>query len=51
MNHNGHLTFQYVIDYWSARLDTTLFYEMPGAILSCNVVHLDSVVIIVLSKK
>jgi len=34
MKSNDHLTFQYIIDYWDARL-----YEgMPGTILSCNVV-------------
>ena len=44
---NGHPTFQCVIDYWGTRSNA----KMPGAILSFNVVHLDSVVIIVLLKK
>ena len=39
MKSNGHLTFRYVIDYWSKRSDEGI----PGAILSYNVV--DSVVI------
>ena len=51
MKHSGHLIFQCIIDYRGARLDAKLFYGMPGAILSFNVVHLDSVVIIVLLKK
>ena len=51
MKRSGQLTFQCVIDYWGERLDAKLFYGMPGAILSFNVVHMDSVVIIVLSKK
>ena len=46
-----HLTFQCVINYWGVRLDAKLFYGMPGTILSFNVVHVDSVVIIVLLKK
>ena len=32
--HNGHLTFQCVIDCWDTHLDT----GMPGAILSCSVI-------------
>ena len=32
--HNGHLTFQHVIDCWDMHLDA----GMPGAILSCDVV-------------
>ena len=48
---NGHLNFQCIIDYWGARSDTKLCYGMPGAILSFNVVHVDSVVISVLLKK
>ena len=51
MKRNGHLTFQYVIDYWGEHSDAKLFYGMPGTILSFNVVHTDSVVIIVLLKK
>ena len=42
---------QCVIDYWGMRVGPKLFYGMPGAILSFNVVHVDSVVIIVLLKK
>ena len=41
--HNGHLTFQCVIDYWGTHSDVKLFYGMPGTILSFNVVHVDSV--------
>ena len=51
MKHNYHLTFQCVINYWGARSDAKLFYEIPGAILSFNVVHMDSVVITVLLKQ
>jgi len=40
-----HLTFQCETDVCS------LFYGMPGAIPSFNVVYMDSVVIIVLEKK
>ena len=47
MKCNSHLTFQCVIDYWGVHSDAKLFYGMPGAILSFNVVHVDSVVIIV----
>ena len=50
MKHNGYLTFQYVIDYWGAHSDTKYFYGMLGAIVSFNVVHVDSVVIIVSLK-
>ena len=52
MKHNDHLTFQCVIDNGGgACSDVKLFYEMPGTILSFNVVHVDLVVIIVLLKK
>ena len=51
MKCNDHLTFQCVIDCWDARSDTKLFYGMPGTILSFNVLHKDSVVIIVLLIK
>ena len=33
------------------RSDAKLYYGIPGAILSFNVVHVDSAVIIVLFKK
>ena len=48
MKHNGHLTFQSVIDCWGVCLDA----GMPGAILSCKgvAIHMDSVVIIVLKN-
>ena len=39
-----------VIDYWGTRLDAKIFYGMSGTILSFNVVHVNSVVIIVLLK-
>ena len=42
--------FNAYTDYWGTRLDTKLFYGMSGTILSFNVVHMDSVVIIVLLK-
>ena len=48
MKHNGHLTFQCIIDYWGVYFDEKLFYGMPGAMFSFNAVH---VVIIVLFKK
>ena len=48
MKHNGHLTIQYVTDYWGTRSNAKLFYGMPGAILYFNV---DSIVITVLLKK
>ena len=52
MKHNGHLTFQYVFDYWSTHfIDARLFYGMPDVIVSFDVVHVDSVVIIMLFKK
>ena len=56
MKRNGHLTVQCIIDYWGTHSDAKLFYGMPGAILSFNVVHVDvvhvdSVVTIVLLKK
>ena len=54
MKRNGHLTFQCVIDYWGTHSDAKLFYGMPGtspgAFLSFNVAHMDSIVIIVLLK-
>ena len=51
MKRNDHITFQCVIDYRGERSDVKLFYGMPGAILSFNMAHMDSVVIIVLFKK
>ena len=45
MKHNGHLTFQCVIDYWGACSNAILLYGMPVTILSFDVVHVDSVVI------
>ena len=50
MKHYGHLTFQCVIDYWDTHLDAKIFYGMPSAIISFNVVHVDLAVIIVLLK-
>ena len=45
MKHNGHLTFQCVIDYWGVCSNAKLLYGMPLTILSFDVVHVDSVVI------
>ena len=45
MKHDGHLTFQCVIDYCGVCSDAKLLYGMPGTILSFDVVHVDSVVI------
>ena len=50
MKRKGHLTFQCIIDYWAEHSNTKLYYGIPGTILSFNVVHVDSVVIIVLLK-